>query len=240
MKIQHALAVVGAAGVLFVATPPHPVHAAPQASTVQHVDDDAIESSVETRLKKDAVLAPRDIDVESDHGRVTLTGDVRTAVEKARAGRLAKVAGVVSVTNHIEVNPNIDESKTDNAAAKTKAGLNKAVDATAEAARKAKAGVQKGAQKSAQGVGKAAGKTSQGLDAASDKLSDTAIAARVKSGLSGEPLLKDTAVDVEVKDKVVTLRGTVGSEASKARAAAIATETKGVVRVVNDLVVRDQ
>ena len=57
-----------------------------------------------------------------------------TTADKERAGGLAKIAGVNAVVNHIDVDPRVDESKTDAAADKTKAGLNKAVDATAKGA----------------------------------------------------------------------------------------------------------
>ena len=78
------------------------------------------------------------------------------------------------------------------------------------------------------------------MDKTGDTLSDTAVTSSVKSGFSGEPLLKDTAIDVHTSDRVVTLKGTVGSSAAKARAEEIATRTKGVTRVVNELVVENK
>jgi hyperosmotically inducible protein len=71
-----------------------------------------------------------------------------------------------------------------------------------------------------------------------DKLADTSVTTRVKAGFSGEKLLQNTAIDVETTDRVVTLKGTVGSDAAKARAAAIAGGIEGVTRVVNQLVVK--
>ena len=237
MKFWHAVAVVGVMGTVCVAAPARLAAAAQQTATV---DDDTIESRVEATLKKDAMLAPRDIDVKSKHGQVTLTGSVRTAAEKSRAGELARISGVTGVDNNIEINPKIDQSKTDAAADKTKAGLNKAVDATAKGAEKTKEGVEKGVGATAKGVGKAADKTADAMDKTGDTLSDTAVTSSVKSGFSGEPLLKDTAIDVHTSDRVVTLKGTVGSSAAKARAEEIATRTKGVTRVVNELVVESK
>jgi osmotically-inducible protein OsmY len=52
--------------------------------------------------------------------------------------------------------------------------------------------------------------------------------------------LQDTAIDVSTTDHVVTLRGTVASNAAKERAAEIARSTEGVTQVVNQIVVREQ
>jgi hyperosmotically inducible protein len=169
---------------------------------------------------------------------VTLKGEVRTAEEKTRAGRLAQIKGVARVDNRIEVNPDIDRSKVDAATDKTKSGVNKAVDATGAAAQKTAEAVQKGVGKAEQGVGKAAEKTAESVGKAGDKVGDTSVTTRVKAGFSNETLLKETAIDVQTTDGVVTLRGTVGSDAAKARAAAIATGTDGVSRVVNLLIVK--
>jgi hyperosmotically inducible periplasmic protein len=171
---------------------------------------------------------------------VTLTGTVRTATEKARAGRLAKVSGVTRVNNRIEVDPKIDQSKIDAAGEKTKAGVTKAVDATVNAAKKTKEAVQKGVGKAEEGVGKVADKTSDALSKVGDKMSDTSITTRVKAGFTGEKLLQDTAIDVDTTDHVVTLKGTVASNAAKARAEEIARAIGGVTRVVNQIVVRGQ
>ena len=169
---------------------------------------------------------------------MTLTGTVRTEAERASAGRMAEGPGVMRVTNNIEVNPKVDESKLDKAADKTKAGLNKAVDATAKAAGKTKQGVKKGVGATEKGVGKAAEKTSEGIGKAGEKMTDASITTGVKTELTGEPLLKESAIDVDTSNQVVTLRGTVPSDAAKARAATVASNAKGVARVVNELVVR--
>ena len=87
-------------------------------------------------------------------------------------------------------------------------------------------------------AGKTADKTADALGKAGDKVGDTAVTTRVKAGFSKEPLLKETAIDVQTADGVVTLRGSVGSDAARARAAAIASATDGVTRVVNMLVVQ--
>jgi osmotically-inducible protein OsmY len=237
--VSHVVTSLGLIGALAVAAPASAGFSTHQSgSATAQVSDDTLESRIETTLKKDSILAARNIDVESEHGRVKLTGSVRTADEKARAARLAKINGVTAVVNELEIDPNADRSKVDTAADKTKEGLNKAVDATAKGAEKTKEGVQKGVAETEKGLGKAADKTAEALDKAGDKLGNTSISTRVKSDFAKDPMLKDVAIRVDTADRVVTLKGTVPSAAVKARAEEVAARTDGVLRVVNDLVVR--
>ena len=207
-------------------------------SAAQESPDEAIESKIESVLKKDSVLAPRSIDVESEQGRVKLTGAVKTADEKARAEKLARIAGVTAVLNQLEIDPNVERSKIDRAADATKEGLNKAVDATAKGTRKAAEGVQKGAAEAGKGVGKAADKTADAIGTAGEKVTDASLNTRVKGEFDRDPQLKNVALRIDTKDRVVTLRGTVATEAVKARAEEVAMRTKDVVRVVNEIVVQ--
>lgn len=206
-------------------------------SAAQESPDEAIESKIEASLKKDSILAARSIDVASEHGRVTLTGAVKNIDEKARAERLARIAGVVGVVNELTIDPNADRSKADRAADATQLGLEKAADATVKGAEKAAKGVQKGIEETQKGVGKAAEKTGEAIGTAGDKMSDASVSTRVKSGFSNDPLVKSARIDVQTKTRVVTLRGTVASADVKARAAQIAARTEGVAKVVNELVV---
>ena len=239
MNLLKSVMTAGLVGVVVVAGLARETSAARQTATsgVVVVDDGTIRSRIAANLKDSSSLAPRDIDVDVNRGVVTLKGAVRTATEKARAGRLAVVSGVTRVDNRIDVDPTIDQSKIDSAAAKTKAGLEKAVDATANAAKKSKEAVQKGVGKSEEGVAKAADKTSEAVGRVGDKLGDASVTTRVKASFSGEKLLQDTAIDVDTTDRIVTLRGTVASDAARARAAEIARGIEGVSRVVNRIVV---
>ena len=233
--LNHAVAV----GVVAVALAvPIRGASAEQTTSAVKVTDSTIEKRIEADLKKNSALAPRDIDVDVDNGIVTLTGTVRTEDERASAGRIAQIGVAARVINKIEVDPKVDESKIDKAADKTKSGLDKAVDATAKAARKTKEGVTKGVGKTEEGVGKAADKTSDAIGKAGDKMSDASVTTGVKAGLADEPLLRDSSINVDTNDHVVTLKGTVASEAAKARAAAIAGDAKGVTRVINQLLVK--
>jgi len=230
---------VGLASTLLVAGPSRSAGAGTASqSAVAKAEDNLLQTQIEANLKNNSVLAPRNIDVDVKQGVVTLTGAVRTSGEKSSAGKLAKIKGVSRVNNEIEVDPKIDRSKVDAAAEKTKSGLNKAVDATATAAEKAKEGVVKGVGKAEQGVGVAADKTSEAVGKAGDKANDASITTRVKAGFTGDSLLKESAIDVDTNDHVVTLKGTVPSVGARDRAATVASGISGVTRVINQLVVK--
>ena len=76
-----------------------------------------------------------------------------------------------------------------------------------------------------------------GLNKAGDKITDGWIHTKVNWFFVGDDLLKGSDIDVDVKDNVVTLKGTVKSAAARTRAVALATDTEGVKRVVDQLIV---
>ncbi len=65
--------------------------------------------------------------------------------------------------------------------------------------------------------------------------SDPAITTKVKSQLIADDLVKARNIDVDTRDGVVTLTGTVQSRAEQDKALQIARSTKGVARVVDNL-----
>ena len=77
-----------------------------------------------------------------------------------------------------------------------------------------------------------------GLTKSGEKLSDRWIAARVRWLLDREELLKGSDVRVQSSDHVVTLSGTATTSDAQARALQLAKGTDGVVRVVNQLMIR--
>ena len=66
-----------------------------------------------------------------------------------------------------------------------------------------------------------------------ERLSDASLTATVKSKLLADPDTSGLRIDVDTKDKVVTLTGKVKSQAEKGEAVQIARNTEGV-RSVND------
>ena len=67
--------------------------------------------------------------------------------------------------------------------------------------------------------------------------SDSGITTAVKTKLAGDVIVKESEINVDTGRNVVTLNGTVDIPAAKERADIVARDTKGVVDVVNDIVV---
>jgi hyperosmotically inducible protein len=222
------------------------------------VDDGALKTQVETKLKSSASLKQDHITVAVDNGVVTLTGTVHSLAQKANAARLAKVAGVTNVENKLDVDSATERkmddvaAKTDRAADKTaaeakKAGANtkeatakaadKTKDATAKAADNTKDATAHAADKTKDAAAKAADKTKDAGAAAGEAITDAWITTKLKADFVDEETLKGSNINVDTNNHVVTLKGTVTSLAGKNRAAAIAKTTKGVRSVVNALTI---
>lgn len=67
--------------------------------------------------------------------------------------------------------------------------------------------------------------------------SDAGITTAVKSKMAADNTVKASEINVDTHNRVVTLNGTVGSQAERERAVTIARDTKGVTNVVDDIVV---
>lgn len=67
---------------------------------------------------------------------------------------------------------------------------------------------------------------------------DAGVTTAVKAGLAADDTVKSYQIDVDTKDKVVTLSGTVDSAAAKARAFTVAQGTNGVASVVDNITVK--
>jgi len=73
---------------------------------------------------------------------------------------------------------------------------------------------------------------------ASAAVDDAAITTKVKAAVLAEPGLKSMDINVDTKDGVVTLAGTVGSQDLKQRATQVAQQVQGVKQVSDQLVVK--
>lgn len=202
---------------------------AASAQTTTPANDSAIKSRVEARLKSADSLKDEDIKVSVDNGVVTLKGDVHSAANREHAAELAKVAGVTTVENKLEV-----EGAEKGVASKTKdatvKGAEKTKDATVKGAEKTKDATVKGAKKTGEGTKDVAGTTGEAI-------TDSWITTKIKADYVNEDTLKGSDINVDTNEHVVTLKGTVESAAGKARAEQIAKTTKGVTRVVNTLTI---
>jgi hyperosmotically inducible protein len=233
-------------GAVAIATPGFaqtPAATAPAASTASN---DQLEDLIEKKWEADATLKDADIDVSVAAGVATLTGEVPTAALKSRAARLAKIDGVTRVENQITI------QRPSDVAAKTQSGAEKAANKTAEgvgvaagetkrgaeiAGRETKKGVEKAGEKTAEGVGVAARETKNAAKKTGEVVSDSWITTKVKTKFVGEDALKHSHISVSTKDNVVTLTGTVASEAGRERAIAIVKATDGVKDVVDKLTI---
>lgn len=68
-----------------------------------------------------------------------------------------------------------------------------------------------------------------------ERIDDAGITMRVKSRLLDDPLVKGLQIDVDTRDSVVFLTGSVGSEAERKQAIEIARTTEGVTKVEANL-----
>jgi len=116
--------------------------------------------------------------------------------------------------------------------------VDKAREASESAADAGKNVAQKTADKTKAIVVTVGSKTSEVVSTSGEVITDGWITTAVSTGFVGEALLKGSDINVDTKDHVVTLKGVVGSGAAKTQAAEIARGTKGVTRVVNQLVVK--
>ncbi len=89
-----------------------------------------------------------------------------------------------------------------------------------------------------QAMDKAGEKTGEAMKKAGNAIEDGAITAKVKTALLADPDVKGLKIDVDTKNGVVTLSGTVEKNANRDRALKIARDTDGVKSVDNQLVVK--
>jgi len=97
--------------------------------------------------------------------------------------------------------------------------------------------IKKAGSKTKKAVKKAGHETKEGVSKTGEVITDGWITTHVKAKFVDEDLLKGSDIDVDTKDHVVTLKGTVTSAAGRARAAEQAKEVEGVHNVVNHLTI---
>jgi osmotically-inducible protein OsmY len=218
-KTVVASVVVAAALVVL----PAPLRAAmPQATmSADHNLDEKIEKRISTsNLKKYGIKT------SVTNGVATLTGTVATEADRRKATQLATMPGIARVDNQLIV---------DLAAPTGTAGTLKS-DAK-KGAEKTKEGAEKVGEKTKEGAEVVADKTKEGLSKTGEVITDSWITTRVHSKFIDEDLLKGSDINVDTKDHIVTLKGTVMSAAGRARAVEQAKEVEGVHRVIDQLVI---
>jgi hyperosmotically inducible periplasmic protein len=77
-----------------------------------------------------------------------------------------------------------------------------------------------------------------GMSKTGETINDAWITTKVHWFFMGEDLLKGSDINVDTKDHVVTLKGTVKTTAGRARAVQLAKDTDGVTKVVDQLTIK--
>ena len=170
------------------------------------IKDAWITTQIQAKYFGDSLVKGRNIDVDTNNGIVTLSGEVSSAAERTRAVEKAKeVDGVTRVHDRLTIGTGKSSHALDRAKAKEKAG-------------KTKDQADKG-----------------GPDRIDNQLTDAWITTKVQSKYFLDGDVKGSAIDVTTNGGVVTLTGKVGSAAERQKALALAKSTDGVKQVIDKL-----
>jgi len=175
------------------------------------VNDAWITTQIYAKFFADPDIKGRHIDVETVSGVVTLRGTVQTTAERSQAAAKAKsTEGVKQVVDKLTL-PQAEKPPAGESAEKARSSSN---------AEQVKAHARSAADR----VGK--------------EISDTWITTKVQAMFFLDKDVKGLQIDVTTKAGVVTLTGTVPTEATRHKAVADARSIEGVAQVVDNLVVR--
>jgi hyperosmotically inducible protein len=200
-----------------------PVAAIPPAAAAQNVQNaPPLDEQIARRIANDPVLKADAIKVTVDGDVATLTGIVADAADRASAEQLAMVPGITRVENKL-VTRDGAKSKVKNTAGK--------------AAEKTKSGAEKVGEKSKEVGVTVVEKTKAGVSKTDSVLTDGWVSSRIRTKFMGEESLRASDIQVDANKHVVTLSGTVVSDAARTKALAIAKEVEGVDSVVDKLTV---
>ncbi len=190
--------------------------ASTQTKTAVQPSDKTLDQRIEQRMKADASLKTYDIAVSVSDRVATLTGTVATEAQRTRAARHATIGGITRVDNQIVVD-----------AAQTTTGTTGRLEGKTKQA----------AEATKHAAGTAIDKTKEGVSKTGEVITDGWITSRVHARFVGEDLLKESDINVDTDNHVVTLKGTVMSAAGRARAVEIARTNEGVHHVIDRLTI---
>ena len=184
------------------------------------VTDAWISTKIHADFVNEKLLEGSDIDVDTKAHVVTLSGTVGSAAGRARAVEIAtKTDGVTRVVDRLSVAPD--------ARTADRQGYGEQLGREAD-------DVGERAESAAESAGDA---IEQGAERSGNVITDAWITTKIHADYVNETVLEDSDIDVDTNNKVVTLTGTVESEAARARAVEIATKTEGVARVVDKMTI---
>jgi osmotically-inducible protein OsmY len=175
--------------------------------TGEVITDAWITTKVKAQFIGVDALKDSNINVDTANHVVTLKGSVVTEAGRAKAIEIAK--GTEGVTKVVDtLRIGKADSALDKAADKTKSAANTAAD-----------------------------KTKEGVSKTGEVITDSWITTKVKSQFIGVDELKDSDINVDTANHVVTLKGRVLTAAGRAKAVDIAKKTDGVTKVNDQLTI---
>jgi hyperosmotically inducible periplasmic protein len=195
------------------------------------VSDAWLVTKVKAQFWDEDALDDSDINVDAREGVIILRGTVVSQAGKTRAAEIARTTeGVKRVDNQLTIAASARDNDDDVAEAakdakrESKETAREAKDAAHDAKHDAKHSTSKASQKGRETAG-----------TVGETVTDGWITTKVKSSFIGEDALEGSDIDVDTNDGVVTLTGTVASQAGRARALAIAKQIEGVKSVKDEL-----
>jgi osmotically-inducible protein OsmY len=179
------------------------------AMSLPRSSDSNISDSIKQNFQVDEKLSGADIDVHVDNGVVTLKGKVIGTAVANRAVAIAKaVPGVVRVDSKLEIDRTI---------------TNKDIEDTLDNKEKAT---------------KEQNDKNQPKRSLGTVIDDATITAGINVKFAKDDLVRAYKIDVDTKDGMVTLTGTVKNEAEAKRAIALAESEEGVKHVSSVLQIK--
>jgi hyperosmotically inducible protein len=193
--------------------------------------DAGITTSVKSKLAADDTVKASQVDVDTRNGVVTLSGNVESMAAKDQAVRIAReTSGVQDVVDQIRVS----EAAATGGAYDDDRGVG-VDDRVGAAADRAGERADDAADRVGAAADRAADRAGDAADRAVAAVSDATITATVKTKFIADGTVQGMKIDVDTSGGVVTLNGTAPSRAAADRAVALARETNGVARVVDNI-----
>jgi hyperosmotically inducible protein len=197
--------------------------------------DAGVTTAVKSKLASSDTVKASDINVDTHDHIVTLTGTVESEAAKREAVTIARnTDGVTDVIDQLAIG-NAPASTTGELENRSESYGREAAGTTEAYGREAAAKTEAFGHEAAEKTGDAAQKTREAAGTAGEVIGDAAITSEVKTKFLAEPGVPGSAIHVETNDGVVTLSGTVRTQAEADKAMSIARDSKGVKRVVNHM-----
>lgn len=190
----------------------------PAVAQVNAVKDGWLVMKIHSEFVNEDELAGSNIDVDVDHGVVTLKGTVPSAAARTKAVAEARQNdGVKNVIDQLRVVARNDRAVGTSGTAGDKMG--------------------KAADKAEDKMEKAGDKTESATRSAGRAVDDGWIKSKIYAQYMADwdSVLDDSDIDIDVKNNAVTLNGTVKSAEAKTKAVATAKGTDGVKSVKDNL-----